>query len=158
MKIQVLKIGRPAHQAYADLVDVYIKRLKPVWKVEDITLKAQAHQERSGKEIYARLGWSALGTKTDPGQTVVVLDERGQGLSSPELAQFMQKQMNQGICKTLSFVIGGPFGLSEDLRKSADVVWSLSPAVFPSDLAWLAVWEQLYRASSIIKGTGYHHE
>lgn len=158
MKIQVIKIGRPAHPAYADLVQVYLKRLKPIWKVEDLIIKAQSHEERSGKELFQRLGWNPQGTKLDPGHKVIVLDERGRGLSSPQLAQYLAQQMDQSFCKTLSVVIGGPFGLSEELLKGADLVWSLSPAVFPSDMAWLMVWEQLYRASTIIRGTGYHHE
>lgn len=158
MKVQVIKIGRPAHPAYSELVQVYVKRLKPVWKVEDLLIKSQSREERSGRELFQRLGWSPQGLRSDPGHKVIVLDERGRSFSSPELAQFLSQQMDHSYCKSLSIVIGGPFGLSSELVKAADCVWSLSPAVYPSDLAWLMVWEQLYRASTIIRGTGYHHE
>ncbi len=158
MKLQILKIGRPAHQAYEELAAVYSKRLKPIWKIEENFLKAQASQERSGKDIYARLGWNAQGVRQDSQHMVIALDERGREFSSPGLAELLQKTMDQGHIKSLSIVIGGPYGLSEEVRKGADVSWSLSKAVFPSDLAWLMVWEQLYRASTIMRGTSYHHD
>jgi 23S rRNA (pseudouridine1915-N3)-methyltransferase len=88
----------------------------------------------------------------------VVLDERGKDLSSPELAQFIQSKMDLGHTKSLSFVIGGPYGISDELRQQADFVWRLSKGVFPSDLAWVMVWEQIYRAANILRGTPYHHE
>jgi 23S rRNA (pseudouridine1915-N3)-methyltransferase len=158
VKLQIVKIGRPAHGAYQDLVSVYAKRLKPIWKIEEVQLKAQSSQERSGKDVFQRLGWSADGKKLDPHHGVVVVDERGREFSSPELAAWLEKEMQAGLWKTLSLVIGGPYGLSDEVRRGADQVWSLSRAVFPSDLAWLMVWEQLYRASTIIRGTGYHHD
>ena len=157
MKIQIVKVGRPAHAAYQELVDVYTKRLKSVWKIEGLQLKAQASQERSGKELYQRLGWSSDGKRLDGHHGVLVLDERGHEFSSPELAAWLERAMQAGLWKNLSIVVGGPYGLTEDLRQGADQVWSLSRAVFPSDLAWLMVWEQLYRASTIIRGTAYHH-
>ncbi len=157
MKFQILKIGRPAHSAYEELAGVYSKRLKPIWKIEEHFLKALPSQERSGKEIYARLGWTPQGVRQDPQHLVIVLDERGKELSSPDLAHFFQTTMNQGQIKLMSIIIGGPYGLSEDIRKAADLSWSLSKAVFPSDLAWLMVWEQMYRASTILRGTSYHH-
>ncbi len=157
MKLQIIKIGKPAHSAYSELVDVYSKRLRPIWKIDEIILKAQSHQERAGRDIYARIGWNAQGQRQDPQHIVVTLDERGRSLSSPAFARYMQDRMMESA-KTLSIIIGGPYGLNEELRQGSDLVWSLSPAVFPSDMAWLLVWEQLYRVSTIMRGTSYHHD
>ncbi len=157
MKIQIIKVGKPAHAAYEELAAMFAKRLKPIWKIDEHLLRA-AGSERSGREINSRLGLNAEGQKLDAHQGLVVLDERGKDLSSPELAQFLLQKMEQGQTKSLSFVIGGPYGISDELRQQADFVWRLSKGVLPSDLAWVVVWEQLYRAASIIRGTPYHHE
>ena len=152
MKIQIIKVGKPAHAAYEELAEMFAKRLKPIWKIEEHIVRA-AGSERAGKELQARLGLT-----DDPHQAVVVLDERGRDLSSPDLAQFIQSKMDLGHIKSLSFVIGGPYGISEELRQKADFIWRLSKGVFPSDLAWVMVWEQIYRAANILRGTPYHHE
>jgi 23S rRNA (pseudouridine1915-N3)-methyltransferase len=152
MKIQIIKVGKPAHAAYEELAEMFAKRLKPIWKIEEHIVRA-AGSERAGRELQTKLGLT-----DDPLKAVVVLDERGKDLSSPELAQFIQSKMDHGHTKSLSFVIGGPYGISDELRQQADFVWRLSKGVFPSDLAWVMVWEQIYRAASILRGTPYHHE
>ncbi len=158
MKIQVLKIGRPAHSAYQELSELFFKRLKGVWKIEETILKAHASEERAGQEIFSKLGWHASGQRQDPQHYIVALDERGKELSSPAFAQFLQEKIDMSFVKQLTFVIGGPYGLHESVRKQADFCLCLSKGVFPSDMAWVMLWEQLYRASTIIRGTGYHHE
>ena len=156
--MQVIKIGKPAHSAYQELSEMFFKRLKPVWKIEEIMLKAHANQERAGQDIFPKLAWSAQGQKLDPQHIVVALDERGREFTSPQFAQWMQSKIDSSFVKQMTFVIGGPYGLHEDVRRQADLVWSLSKGVFPSDLAWVMLWEQLYRASTILRGTSYHHE
>jgi len=88
---------------------------------------------------------------------IVSLDERGKMWSSPQLADFIRNERDCGGVRTLNFLVGSPYGLSEDLRKICAFSWSLSPAVFPSDLAWVLANEQIYRAFSIINGSPYHH-
>ena len=155
MKVRVLKIGKPADKAYSDLVEKFEKRLKGFLKFEGTMLKAHQGTERSLKELFSKLDMD--GGKKDPGHYIICLDERGKIYSSPSLAGMIEEKMHDNQIKQLSFVIGGPYGLPEELRTRADQIWSLSNAVFPSDMAWLMVWEQLYRASTIIRGTGYHH-
>ncbi len=137
---------------------MFFTRLKPVWKIEEIILKASSSHERSGSDLYPRLGFGAQGQRIDHHHLVVALDERGIEMSSPQLANWIQDKFDKNSVKQLSFVIGGPYGLHEDITKRADLVWSLARGVYPSDMAWIMVWEQLYRASNIIRKTGYHHE
>ena len=61
------------------------------------------------------------------------------------------------ISKNLSIVVGGAYGINDELRSKANFVWSLSKLVFPHEIAWLLVSEQLYRAGQINKNSGYHH-
>lgn len=87
---------------------------------------------------------------------VVLLDERGRMLDSPGLAELIAERANRGT-KILHFVIGGAFGVNDDLRKRANFTWQLSKLVFPHQLVRLMLAEQLYRACTINKGEKYHH-
>jgi 23S rRNA (pseudouridine1915-N3)-methyltransferase len=85
----------------------------------------------------------------------VVMDERGQLLTSAELAQQLERWMNSGA-KQISFIIGGAAGLEPSLRDSADLLLALSPMTLPHELARVILSEQLYRAMTIIRGEPYH--
>lgn len=87
---------------------------------------------------------------------LVLLDEHGKQLSSPELANFIQQRANESA-KTIVFLIGGAFGVSDEVKKRANYQWSLSKLVFPHQLVRLIVAEQLYRACTIIRNEKYHH-
>jgi 23S rRNA (pseudouridine1915-N3)-methyltransferase len=89
-----------------------------------------------------------------PSDFVVALDERGKSWSSPGLAAEMRTWMQQHGEATL--VIGGPDGISDDVRRRADVLWSLSTLTFPHGLVRVIVAEQLYRAWTILQGHPYH--
>jgi len=88
---------------------------------------------------------------------VVLLDERGQELTSLQFSQFIQQRLNSGS-KRILFLIGGAFGFSEELYHRANFKLSMSKLTFPHKLARLFFVEQLYRSFSILKGEPYHHE
>ena len=87
---------------------------------------------------------------------VILCDERGENLSSPEVKDLFEKQFNSS--KEVVIIIGAAFGVSEEIRERADFVWSFSRLVFPHMLSRLIVAEQIYRAQEISRGGGYHHE
>jgi 23S rRNA (pseudouridine1915-N3)-methyltransferase len=86
----------------------------------------------------------------------VLLDERGHQLSSEELATFIQLRANESI-KNIIFLIGGAYGVSDELIKRADYKWSFSKLVFPHQLVRLILAEQIYRACTIMRNEKYHH-
>ncbi len=88
---------------------------------------------------------------------VFLLDEKGKEYTSMEMSVFVDKQMNAGV-KNIAFVVGGPFGFSEEVRAMADSSLALSKMTFPHDLVRVIFLEQLYRAFSILKNEKYHHE
>jgi 23S rRNA (pseudouridine1915-N3)-methyltransferase len=88
---------------------------------------------------------------------VFLLDENGREYSSREFAGFIDKKMNTG-CRHLIFVIGGPFGFSDDVYKASAGSISLSRLTFSHQLVRLVFAEQLYRACTIMKGEPYHHD
>ncbi len=95
-------------------------------------------------------------TTYDEKDFVIVLDEIGKELSSPELANFIEKRcMDSG--KRVVFIIGGAYGVDQKVKERADFVWSLSKLVFPHELVRIILVEQLYRACTIIRNEKYHH-
>lgn len=91
-----------------------------------------------------------------PSEYVILLDERGEILSSPALSNRLEKAFLSG--KSVTFIIGGPYGVSPEIRKRADFVLSFSSLVFPHELMRVMLAEQIYRAQEISRGGKYHHE
>lgn len=87
---------------------------------------------------------------------VICCDERGENISSNEYSQRLEKAFVNG--KNVVILIGGAYGFDQTVRDRSDFVWSFSKLVFPHMIARLMVTEQVYRASEILKGSGYHHE
>jgi len=105
-----------------------------------------AREDESGR-ILSRL---------DAYDFIVLLDERGKELNSPTFAGVLKEELDHS--RKVLVIIGGAFGVTEALRDRADLVWSLSPLVFPHQLVRLILTEQLYRAQQITLGGSYHHE
>jgi 23S rRNA (pseudouridine1915-N3)-methyltransferase len=87
----------------------------------------------------------------------VLLDEKGAEMGSTAFAKWIEKRMIGGT-RQLTFVIGGPYGFSDDVYQRADHKISLSKMTFPHQLVRLIFAEQLYRTMTIIKGEPYHHD
>jgi len=110
-------------------------------------LTAVQQKEREGKAILDLVS---------PGDELVLLDVEGVEFSSPGLANWIENRMLAGT-RQLIFVVGGPYGFSDDVYKRAKSKLSLSKLTFPHQLVRLLFIEQLYRAMTIIKGEPYHH-
>lgn len=150
--IKIIAIGRK-HEAWVhEGVERYQKRLKAPWNAEWVLLPhsaregAQARQEES-ERILAKLSADDF---------VILLDERGKLLDSPTLSRQIEQLFPAG--KTPVCIIGGAYGVDASLTARANLVWSLSPLVFPHQLVRLILAEQLYRAAEIAAGHPYHHE
>jgi len=153
MKVRLIVVGRTERGFVAEGVEHYVKRLERTIDLELVVLPDAGrgevtYQQRTESErILAALR---------PGERVVVLDERGSTLSSPAFAAQLGAWRDQGV-RQVAFVIGGAYGMTDAVRERADLVLSLSAMVFPHQLVRILFVEQLYRAFSILKGTGYHH-
>ncbi len=86
---------------------------------------------------------------------VILLDERGEKISSPGLSERLEKCFIGG--KTPVFIIGGPYGVTDVIREKANLVVSFSDLVFPHELMRVILSEQIYRAQEIARGGKYHH-
>lgn len=152
MSITIYAIGKKHESWIVEGLERYQKRLKAPFTVEWVLLPHSslegvgARQEES-ERILMRL---------DGFDYVVLLDERGRELDSPGLASLLTAQLNHS--KKVAIVIGGAYGVTDELRASTQFVWSLSPLVFPHQLVRLITVEQLYRAQDITTGGKYHHQ
>jgi len=136
MKISIIKIGKPATPESRTLAERYVKRLRGFVPLESEEVKD---------------GWMPKDG------FLVTLDERGKALSSEGLAQQLRTWIDDPALKHVSFVIGGPYGLSPELTARSNFSWSLSAGTLQGDLAWVVACEQIYRAFTILKGMPYHH-
>ncbi len=140
-----------------ELIEEYVKRLSFYIKFEiDIipdlknskNLPEAQQKEKEGELILS---------KTQSSDHIVLLDERGKEFSSVEFSSELQKKMNSGT-KTLVFVIGGPYGFSEQMYQRANAKISLSKMTFSHQMIRLFFVEQLYRAFTILNNEPYHHQ
>jgi len=156
MKLQFKTIGK-AHESFVkEGIDLFTKRITnyfPVeWQIIPMPKNAGAFSETELKKKEGELILLSL-QKED---FLVLLDERGKLLSSEGFANFIQLRANESI-KNLVFLIGGAYGVSEEVMKRANYTWSLSTLVFPHQLVRLILAEQVYRACSINRNEKYHH-
>ena len=143
MKLQLVTIGKPKLH-YASLGwNEYMWRLEHFHKV--------AVKHLSDK--YASDAAKILEATADTYRIALVI-EGGKQLGSRELAIFLRRRQLAG--KNVSFIIGGPEGLPQEVIEKADYRWSLSGLTFPHDLAMVVMLEALYRASTINAGVPYH--
>ncbi len=154
MNIRILTIGKISTSFVKEGIALYAKRLAHYARVDVIELpdvkqkEADLQKEKEGELFLKQLR---------PEDYVVLLDERGEALSSREFAQVLQKRMNSGA-KVLYVLIGGAFGFSKEVYERSDAQWSLSKMTFNHEMARLFLLEQLYRAHTILKGEKYHND
>jgi len=93
--------------------------------------------------------------KLSPGAFTVALDEKGKLLSSEAFARSLEKWSSSGS-KEIVYILGGPYGLEESLKKDADSSLSLSPMTLAHGMARMLLLEQIYRAFTLLRGEPYH--
>ncbi|GAB3842633.1 23S rRNA (pseudouridine(1915)-N(3))-methyltransferase RlmH [Nesterenkonia populi] len=152
MSITAVAIGKKHEDWVLPGIQRYSQRTRRHY---DVGWKLLPHSQREGDA--ARQEESERILKTlKPQDHVILLDERGTSLTSPQLASALQKQFDTG--KSVVIIIGGAYGVSDELHQRADLTWSLSRLVFPHQLVRLILIEQVYRAQEISAGRPYHHE
>ena len=157
MNIKLIAIGKTDNKQLQSLIDEYVKRLSFYVKFElDIipdvknvkNLSEAQQKQKEGEFILNRLS---------PTDQLILLDENGKSFSSVSFSEELQKKMNSGI-KTLVFVIGGPYGFSDEVYQKAQGKISLSAMTFSHQMVRLFFIEQVYRAFTILRNEPYHHQ
>lgn len=156
MKITLLVVGKTTDARVEALIQDYQKRLThyipfalqviPELKnTKSITPDQQKQAE--GELILRSVAQSA---------DLVLLDEHGKEFRSIEFADYIQKKMSSG--RDVIFVVGGPYGFSDEVYQRANGKISLSKMTFSHQMVRLFFVEQIYRAMTILRGEPYHHE
>jgi 23S rRNA (pseudouridine1915-N3)-methyltransferase len=155
VRVRVAWFGRPRRSPYEGQVADYLKRVSRRWPAEDLPLKPASGGRDLDPGRVLKAEADALRRVRPEGWRLVVLDEAGQTVTSGAFAEAMGKAEDGG-CSGVVFAIGSDLGLDTALRREADWTLSLSRLTLPHLLARLTLWEQLYRASDILGGGGYH--
>ncbi|MEC4113835.1 23S rRNA (pseudouridine(1915)-N(3))-methyltransferase RlmH [Myroides pelagicus] len=157
MNIKLIAIGKTDSKPLQTLIEEYTKRLSFYIKfdleiipdIKNVKNLSEAQQkQKEGELILSKI------SNTD---YLVLLDENGKEFTSVKFSEELQKRMNTGI-KTLVFVIGGPYGFSEEVYKSAKGKIALSQMTFSHQMIRLFFIEQIYRGFTILKNEPYHHQ
>lgn len=156
MNVEIWSLGRESEPFIQEGLDYYFKKTKPYNPVELVVLTPSAKTATTDIERTKLAEEELILKRLQPKHQLILLDEKGKLLTSPQWAHQFQQQMNAGT-KTLVLLIGGAYGVSDKVRNAARQVWSLSPLVFPHQLVRLIVAEQVYRAFSILNNSPYHH-
>jgi 23S rRNA (pseudouridine1915-N3)-methyltransferase len=139
MKIHIIASGKLKKSPLLDLCAEYLKRM---------------HWDVKIREVDGPITAKHL---PDPG-LIVALDERGETLSSPDLAKKMEKWRDSAPGNTITFIIGEADGLDESIRKKAKFLLSFGKQTWPHMLVRVMLLEQIYRAQQIIAGHPYHRQ
>ena len=152
MRLRLIWVGKTRNEHLKALAGDYLKRLSRFARCEVVELRESAAAderaclEEEGKRITGALASDAL---------TVLLDVSGQtSWSSEALAAQVENWQTRSV-KEVAFVVGGAFGVSNEVRAHADIRWSLSPLTLTHEMTRVVLAEQLYRAYTIVRGVPY---
>jgi len=157
MKFQFINIGKPHDDNLKKAIEDFTKRITNYYKVEWLIIpplkKAASLSTNNLKDLESQ----TLLSKINKDDFLMLLDETGKQLTSVELANFISKQTITNN-RSIIFLIGGAYGVSNEIKQRANFTWSLSKLVFPHMLVRLILAEQVYRACTILRNEKYHHQ
>ena len=156
MKFQFWSVGKNHEPYVKEGIELFTKRISnyyPVeWNIIPMPKNAASLSETDLKKKEGEI-ISGLLQKED---YLVLLEETGKMQASEDLANFIQQRANEST-RNMVILIGGAYGVSDEVKKRANYTWSLSKLVFPHQLVRLILAEQIYRACSINRNEKYHH-
>jgi len=139
LHIQIIQVGKTKEKLYKKIEEEFEKRLSKYAKLEIVTVD-------NDEEILDRC---------EKGSHKVALDVKGDQGSSEDFADFIQRRQFEG--GKVTFIIGGPFGLSMPVLEACDSKLSLSQMTFTHQMVRMFLLEQIYRAFTILEGKKYHY-
>lgn len=157
MDIALITVGKTTTEYIQTGIDEYCKRLK---RYVPFSIKCLPDVKNTRKMIedQQKTAESAMIlSELQPSDYVVLLDERGDMLTSRQFSEFIQKGMSGGK-KRMVFVVGGPYGFSQETYARANAKLSFSKMTFSHEMIRLFFVEQLYRANTILRNEPYHHD
>ena len=157
MTIKLLSIGKTDDVSLKKLINIYENRLGFYNKFEQEIIPDLKKTKNLNTAQQKQMEGKLILEKISTSDFLVLLDENGKQFSSEGFSEYIQKRLNSGM-KQLIFVIGGPYGFSEEVYERANGKVSLSKMTFSHQMVRLFFVEQLYRAFTILKNEPYHHK
>lgn len=155
MKLAVVAVGHRQPDWVTAGCNEYLKRMPRELAASVLEVKPEQRGSKNREQLLAAEK-SRIRDALTEGVRLVVLDERGDDLTTLQLAKRIEQWMQDG--RDAALLIGGADGLDEELKARADDRLRLSSLTLPHGLARLLLCEQLYRAASVIKNHPYHRE
>lgn len=143
--IKIIAVGKMKDKHLAVLTDDFLLRLRKYGKC-DLVVLPDSDVAREGEAICRELD-------KERNADIFVLSEEGREWTTSQFSQQLGILDRRAV-----FVIGGPFGLSDEVKKRAKHLWSLSKLTFTHEMARFLLCEQLYRALNLLNGGAYHHD
>ena len=150
MRFRIVWTGKTRDARLRALIDDYAERLGHFVRCEVTELRELGRSDKTGIDKETK----RISDRLRPGSFTVLLDPDGAEWTSQQLAAQVRSWEGSGI-KEVAFVIGGPSGLADDFKSRADKRWSLSRLTLTHEMARVLLFEQLYRAYTIIHGLPY---
>lgn len=157
MKIKIICIGKTQKSFLIEGEKEYLKRLSHYVQVEKIEIPDIKNAKKMSEQQIMEEEGKLILSKVSPGGLLVLLDEQGKERSSVGFSKWIQERMNRGG-KHITFVIGGPYGFSQEVYQAANEKVSLSQMTFSHQMIRMFFCEQLYRAFTILRNEPYHHQ
>lgn len=156
MKLRLVCVGKLTAAWQRQASDDYAGRLQRYFPLEIVELKEEKGGRKGDVSGLIRREGERILEKVPSQSMLVVLDERGKGLGSEQLAERLGNEMLHGG-RDWCLVIGGPYGLDRAVRQRAELILSLSKMTFTHQMARIFLLEQLYRSSTILRNEPYHN-
>ncbi len=153
MNLTIISVGNKPNKWELEGINHYLKQLKNNVRVDFINIKGQQNPKRSTAEVL-KLEAELITQKIPSDSYLILCDMKGEKMSSRGLSMLFEKLIHQNL--KICFVIGGSFGISENLKTKSNKMLSASNFTFPHRLFRIILVEQIYRAISIINNAPYH--
>ena len=157
MRLKIIIIGKTEEAYLKQGIEKYHTRLKNYISTEVIEIPALKSTKNLSIEQQKTKEGELIMKKLQKSDLIVLLDEKGKEYNSMDFSKFFQNKMNSGI-KSLCLIIGGPYGFSKDVYAHSQQKIALSKMTFSHQMIRLLLFEQCYRAMSILRNEPYHHE
>lgn len=155
MRLTLIAVGQISEPFIRQGCQIYEQRIGHYAKFRSLIIPEEKIKDEKNKEIILRKEGQRIRAKLPKEAFKVMLDEKGKLFTSEDLASFLAK-FSQAQAKEIVFILGGPLGLAEELKKEGDLLLALSPLTLTHGLARVLLLEQIYRAFTILRGEPYH--
>lgn len=157
MKIKLIAIGKTDEPYLIEGMKSYENRIRRYIPLEVVEIPGLKNASKLSKEEWKSKEAVKILSLLTTQDIIILLDEQGKEMGSVEFSSFLNQKFGSGS-KNLIFIIGGPYGFDDAVRKRAHFILSLSQMTFSHQMVRLFFLEQLYRALTILRNEAYHHD